>query len=727
MPTLDPRFIQVPPLQDYFVDKDTGFPLSAGIVTFYEDNDHTVLKPVYQLTVTPSNTYVYNPLTNPLQLSSVGTFMDENGNDIVPYFFPFDGTPTATNNNVDLYFITVFSSAGVMQFTRDAWPNFFGTGMNGANLATTENLLSNPQFSVVNFSTITPPSGVVFNVSGANLVTNIAPDWDLVTSGTGTVTVKQIPSTIVGLPSNAPYLLDINSTSSSLTSLQLRQRLSQDPRLLAGAFANGYLVVGSQDGGTHQIIMSYVPSNPIATSYQLINQVSAATGYTSMTGTVPINGVINTDSPLTPGFVDILITIPVAAHIQLTSIQLVGVPTGNTTATFIEQTTQRELDHLFHYYNAPLQFKPIRSYLVGWDFPLNPAQANGSSVAAFAAHNGYTWDQTILYQSVISSINTSRTVKTGELLLTSADATNLCQLALIQYLPSPIVNDMLENRLSCNVQGSTNNPGGLIGTVSLWYTNSTVPPTLPLSVVTTLDANGHPSAIAAGWTEILRDFNVGNAQFLLGAALTNFGFNGWDATGVGAPTTAGFFAIVIGTAAITNTSTIAFNSISLVPGDIPTIPSPQTLNEVLDDCQVYYEKSYESITVPTTVTARGSLISPQTVGYDGTNLFMNLTTFYIPFKTEKWLRPGVNNLATYSPATGAMNKVYGVTYLNGASNFADDIPLVGNFTLLDESTKAAYFASATTANFVTSSPGGGGMNPFAFLEYQWVVDVRPGV
>jgi hypothetical protein len=250
---------------------------------------------------------------------------------------------------------------------------------------------------------------------------------------------------------------------------------------------------------------------------------------------------------------------------------------------------------------------------------------------------------------------------------------------------------------------------------------------LPLSVVTTLDANGHPSAIAAGWTEILRDFNVGNAQFLLGAALTNFGFNGWDATGVGAPTTAGFFAIVIGTAAITNTSTIAFNSISLVPGDIPTIPSPQTLNEVLDDCQVYYEKSYESITVPTTVTARGSLISPQTVGYDGTNLFMNLTTFYIPFKTEKWLRPGVNNLATYSPATGAMNKVYGVTYLNGASNFADDIPLVGNFTLLDESTKAAYFASATTANFVTSSPGGGGMNPFAFLEYQWVVDVRPGV
>src|SRR6185295_8261684 len=98
MPFLDPRFVQVPPLQDYFVNKDTGTPLSGGIVTFYEDANHTVLKPVYQLTVTPLNTYQYNVLPNPMQLSSVGTFIAEDGSDIVPYFFPYDGTPTSTNN-----------------------------------------------------------------------------------------------------------------------------------------------------------------------------------------------------------------------------------------------------------------------------------------------------------------------------------------------------------------------------------------------------------------------------------------------------------------------------------------------------------------------------------------------------------------------------------------------------------------------------------------------------
>ena len=49
MPALNPLVVQCPVLQYYFVDKDTAQAMSAGVVTFYEDNNRTVLKPVYQL------------------------------------------------------------------------------------------------------------------------------------------------------------------------------------------------------------------------------------------------------------------------------------------------------------------------------------------------------------------------------------------------------------------------------------------------------------------------------------------------------------------------------------------------------------------------------------------------------------------------------------------------------------------------------------------------------
>lgn len=122
--TLDPRFVLCPPLQEYFVDKDTGEALSGGIVTFYKDDSRSILKPVYQLSGSPPygpNSYV--ELNNPIILTSVGTFADDNGNDIVPYLFPYDGTPEDSEGNIELYYITVYSSLGVLQFTREAWPN----------------------------------------------------------------------------------------------------------------------------------------------------------------------------------------------------------------------------------------------------------------------------------------------------------------------------------------------------------------------------------------------------------------------------------------------------------------------------------------------------------------------------------------------------------------------------------------------------------------------------
>jgi hypothetical protein len=93
----DPRFICASDLQLYLVDKDTGGPLSGGEVAFYSDVNRNELKAVYQLSGSAPN-YTFTPLDNPCTLSSVGTFQDEGGNDIVPYYFPYEGTPDDSNN-----------------------------------------------------------------------------------------------------------------------------------------------------------------------------------------------------------------------------------------------------------------------------------------------------------------------------------------------------------------------------------------------------------------------------------------------------------------------------------------------------------------------------------------------------------------------------------------------------------------------------------------------------
>ena len=40
----------------------------------------------------------------------------------------------------------------------------------------------------------------------------------------------------------------------------------------------------------------------------------------------------------------------------------------------MQNSVNRQNDYLFHYYNPLLQYKPIESFLIGWDFPVNPAQ-----------------------------------------------------------------------------------------------------------------------------------------------------------------------------------------------------------------------------------------------------------------------------------------------------------------------------------------------------------------
>jgi len=151
------KFIVTSDLESYFVNKITGAPLAAGVVTFYEDNNRTQKKAVYQLTGSPG-AYNWAPLPNPCTLSAVGTFQDALGNNIVPYYYPYEGLPEENSSVVEKYYIDVKSSGAVSQFTRENWPPM-GDGGGDATGLDNRNFIANGQFVVHNdiISTLQPP------------------------------------------------------------------------------------------------------------------------------------------------------------------------------------------------------------------------------------------------------------------------------------------------------------------------------------------------------------------------------------------------------------------------------------------------------------------------------------------------------------------------------------------------------------------------------------------
>ncbi len=139
---LDPRYVTAPALEQFYINKTTGLPLANGKISFYKDNERTRLKPIYTLSGAPPN-YSYIELPNPITLSAVGTVQDANGNNILPFYFPYD-----EQGNLELYYVMVYSSDGVLQFTREGWPNTsLDSNKDEGNIF---NLIPNGQFLIHN-------------------------------------------------------------------------------------------------------------------------------------------------------------------------------------------------------------------------------------------------------------------------------------------------------------------------------------------------------------------------------------------------------------------------------------------------------------------------------------------------------------------------------------------------------------------------------------------------
>ncbi len=597
---LDARYVTTVSLEEYFVDKDNGTPNSFGTIEFWQDDNRIVPKNVFELTGAPPN-YTYTALPNPITLSAVGTPSDNNGNNVAIYYFPYDA-----DGNVQLYYVVVRDQFGTIQETREAWPNTTPSSSPNQQESGLLNQIVNPQFAFVDFLPTNPLT--ITNNAGAGLYSysNLITGWTLnVTyTGNGSTTIARTP--IAGTsqyPGNPPYTISI-TPGANVSLITLSQDFIHNPNIFAPANGgtDGYLAASILLAPLSSIMMFYQPNGQ---AQQPILSANNTTGsFAEFDNTVQLTAANNANTG-DNGLVSIILQLPIVGTTTFSNVQIVGLSSNVQGIKFNQETVVQQFAQTFSYQYGPIIDRPQPDYLVGWNFPYNPTQFLGPTLAASAAGantSRYVWDQTIIFQSANNGPAISRSATgNGWLRIT---ATNTTQFAVIQYLPQIVAREMLQKDLSDLLSGLTNQVGGITGKVTMWATTGAALPSCAanLSIVATLDATGRPATfnLASGqpWVEISRtDLGDGVFTFNQNVETVN-SISGYNHDGNTLINTATWFAIVVGFSSLTAANYVEINYGTVVPGLIPSRPAPKTPDEVLRECQYYYEMSFPLGTIP---------------------------------------------------------------------------------------------------------------------------------
>lgn len=725
------QYIPLQGLQTYFVDKDTGEPLSAGYIEFYSDVARSTPKDVFVQSQLPNDDYEFINVGSVITLSSVGTTQNPNdGTDSQIYLFPYD-----SDGNIELYFLKVYSSGAELQITREAQPPNVASASNIETFEGSDNLISNPQF----VETILPNTlTIVYNVTGTNTETPIAPDWSLITSGSGAVTVTQTPLIDLSMPTGAPFAIRISS--SGITALTLRQTINESPRLFSNgslqAFLMGSLVAKSFGASSVPLIMRYVASN--AYTIDLVTQSTSADGNFNTLMDSPPSKEINTsnsNSPLTPGYVNIDIVIPASTDVGITSVQVVSTESANSSVPFIQISVARQIDHLFHDYKEPLEFKPIPSLLTGWDFPINPGQFG--STGTITTTPAYALDQTIGTCSGAISVPWARNAITNG--ISFSPTGNNAAFYVMQYLEGSQARKILGTPLSVNVNAYTSvvASGTTVRVYLLRGSSIATIPLLPTVLGTIAGSGVFTLTPANNWSEIPRNAQ-GTPTGLLNQISVNtdlndeendVGFSGWELTSASEIGDTDKFAIIATFGFVTAGTVVTVNSISLVPGDIPTRPAPQAINEVLRECQYYYEKSYSVGVAPGTATYTNSLTAPLPIyppAGDTSNVTHDVFTQPFGYKFNAVKRNTSGIVTYYSPQTlNASGQVHVTAYNNGAAVTGGDVAAT-SWTSTREGDMSTQMIPNSGASLLTTGMFNG-IGQSASVEFHYTIDDRLGI
>jgi hypothetical protein len=715
---ISPLYIPLFSIEEVILDKDTGLPLSGGVVDFFRDSQRTTPKMIYRISGTSPN-YTFVQAGSQLTLGISGTFVDINGNPFVPYAFPYDA-----DGNTDLYYITVKSQGLVSQFVREAVPYIGLVKVPTEQLVNTENELSNPQFVEL----LVPTVGVTtLSITGANTVTRIAPGWDLITSGSGTVELERLEPQAASVPTNPPYALKINASNGFGATIKLRQRLNNSPSIIRGGFASFTFTAAVIGGGNSAIGVSYAPSLGAATTIVPNTNVPTDGAYHTISGNAAIPDQPN--SPASTGYVDILVTIPTSRNIAITSLQLVGLG-YSANIPYDEQTVERQKDQLFHYYENSLVRQSKENLLAGWNFALNPWQINRPAPTTITAQTFYITDQTILYQETAGALSVGRAAYNLNygLQLAAINGVPANRFAIIQYIDKTTIAPYWAQKMSCLVRGIYNYGAGALPAPQLkmrliWRTDAipvsgAVPPARPLppalvSPITSFDTNGDP-VFAAGWNQVKPLNDIAYTMETLASLTVSNLFPAMPFDEFQLPTpTGGSIPLYLGVVVYINkplndtagnVDYVVFDRISMTNNDFALDCANETYEQSLEKCQYYYEKTY-----PENLYAGDGLAFNQvtncvsTILVSGTQIILGeLNSRYNTIK-----RTNTPITTFYSPVNGAPNSAYA---------FA----AVSNFTF----TAKRFFLSSKCTGVPVSTTA---ITTNEMVIVHWEADARLGI
>jgi hypothetical protein len=674
-----------------------------------------------------NDTYYLFTLQNTLPYLPQNIFLDQNGT-IAPdpiQFLPNGTLPDLYWDDTVTYRIEVRAGNTQSDALIYVWNNYEPIG-NEEPIppsevgAQSDNQITNPQFSIVNFTgSLTLSSAATYT---------IAPGWQIITAGSGTCTVSQ--ATYEGNSyssenqTNASYGITIQNNG--FTTVTLRQRFNHNGALWTGATTplgpgvalnltasasipvNITLQVLYSDGNVLFPIIT-VPLPSVNSDFAFAEAI----------------GVSSSATAPAVAWTDLDIVMSNSTIYNFTSIQLVGQEIVEV-IPYIQTSLERQTDNTFNYYNPQLQFKPIPSLLTGWDFPLNPFQftSNGSTTASYVA------DQTIM-QSKVGAITVSQSASTGSLVCTTGTANEAFY--VLQYLSGPEAIKTTLSNLSVNVNAYASHANVVVNCY-LCYAGSTagsIPALSGGTIVAALTASG-TITLTSNWSFInpnvgaqqtaLLPTTDGDVQFLSYNGKANFGS---DAMG-------NYFAIVVTFSCPTSGTVVNINSISCVPADIATRPAPQTADEVLRECQYYYEKSYANGTALASTTQ----VNSQFIGMSAlsplasTNAFTFPSPFEIFYSVPKCA--ATPTIAFYDPTSGTLANVRAYLYYSNGSNAfasANSTVVVASYWSGVVGNKTAIYSPISNSTIVDVMGSASGTNIFASggINFHYVVEARLGI
>jgi len=688
----------------------TGLPLNDQYYAFFLENTIPYL---------PQNVYQDAAATtvwaNPLQFQPSGT---------LPNNLYFDPDKTYrieirqgnTQNDPLIWLIENYNPS------EDAGANA-GSAFGG------DNLVSNPQFAEVDFT-----NDLILEGEGTF---DIAPGWQLFLDGDqGGANARLTLTPLDGQQNQVnspPYYLRLQIAS--YTTAELRQVFTGNGAIFSsvnneqtGVVSMGFTARADDD---YPIEVTYQPSVGIGTT--VIQDTVFSGVFQSFTGieVLPESTNSNTGDNAT---VTMVIALQGTGNLEISNLQMVGgvIPVDSelpAPTEYIQETIERGVDHLFHYYKDSLVMQPKEDILTGWNFSLNPYQFIAPAISAMPADlTQYRADQTIVRQEFASSIETGQASAANNFAfqvqpVDSQDS----RVALIQYVDAatirPYWNKVLSSLAKVKFVSPTLNTNvGL--KMRLIYRND-LPPTLdddePIS---SWPVNGDPE-FDLSWGEIL-PLNDPTYTLENGSDFVDFSFDQFQMPVAENATM--YLGVVIYTtepfvSTPGNKDQLIFDSVSLVNNDFAIASPPKTFDQVLQECQFYYEQSYLSASAIGTATNTGSLRRVQTAGQSNGAAYR--ADFWFEFNSIKRANPAIT---LYSVSTGDAGSVFIVIRRNAATIGGDfqglSVPINGWASSIRSTKNVLYTTPAAGA--VVTAGGGGAANVYAVAEFHYVADARLG-